>query len=251
MARGYAVVDFVTTGLFAAGADRIVELAVVHVDPAGTITGNWTTLVNPERDLGAQPTHGIRPQDVRLAPTFEQIAPELCGLLEGRAVVAHSATFDRGFLGAEFARMTEPQLGIPHHWLSTIALTERYLPGTGRTISQSAATFGIDLGSTDRAAANAWVAARILTTCIAADPGCDDWRAALERADDSRWPNLPPTGIYWVPRPQLHTSELPLILPDGTELPVGTEDHPVAEPTGRTPEQTTEAADQLSSRIAQ
>jgi DNA polymerase III epsilon subunit-like protein len=36
---GFAVIDLETTGLFPGGHDRIVELAVVHVDEHGLITG--------------------------------------------------------------------------------------------------------------------------------------------------------------------------------------------------------------------
>jgi hypothetical protein len=53
-ARGFAVIDLETTGLFPGGHDRIVELAVVHIDDQGLITGQWETLLNPGRDLGPQ-----------------------------------------------------------------------------------------------------------------------------------------------------------------------------------------------------
>ena len=36
---GFAVIDFETTGLFPSRHDRVVEVAVVHVDPTGEITG--------------------------------------------------------------------------------------------------------------------------------------------------------------------------------------------------------------------
>ena len=66
---GFAVIDFETTGLFPGGHDRVVEVAVVHADPHGTITGRWDTLVNPGRDLGPQSIHRIRAADVLDAPT--------------------------------------------------------------------------------------------------------------------------------------------------------------------------------------
>jgi DNA polymerase-3 subunit epsilon len=36
--RGYAVVDTETTGLFTGFRYRIAEVAVIHVDPDGTVT---------------------------------------------------------------------------------------------------------------------------------------------------------------------------------------------------------------------
>jgi DNA polymerase-3 subunit epsilon len=71
---GFAVIDFETTGLFAGGHDRVVEVAVVHVDAQGAIEGRWETLVNPGRDLGPQRIHQIRASDIVDAPPFEYIA---------------------------------------------------------------------------------------------------------------------------------------------------------------------------------
>jgi DNA polymerase-3 subunit epsilon len=90
---GYAVLDFETTGLFPSH-DRVIEVAVVHVDETGTITGQWDTLVNPQRDLGAQRIHHITSAEVMDAPTFAEIAPKLIELLSGRVLVAHNASFD-------------------------------------------------------------------------------------------------------------------------------------------------------------
>ena len=59
-AAGFAVIDLETTGLFAGGHDRIVEIAVVHTDAHGSVTGAWETLVNPQRDLGPQRIHHIQ-----------------------------------------------------------------------------------------------------------------------------------------------------------------------------------------------
>lgn len=85
----FAVIDFETTGLFPGEHDRVIEVAVVHSDPHGTITGRWETLINPGRDLGPQRLHQIRAADVMKAPFFVQIAGQLLELLRGRVLVAH------------------------------------------------------------------------------------------------------------------------------------------------------------------
>ena len=61
----YAVVDVETTGLRPSWHDRVVEIAIVHVDDAGTIEAEWCTLVNPQRDLGPQHIHGITAAEAR------------------------------------------------------------------------------------------------------------------------------------------------------------------------------------------
>ncbi|MFD2353843.1 hypothetical protein ACFSTC_38125 [Nonomuraea ferruginea] len=48
-----------TTGLRPSWHDRIVEVGVVLLDPRGLVTGEWSTLVNPERDLGPQRIRGL------------------------------------------------------------------------------------------------------------------------------------------------------------------------------------------------
>lgn len=102
--HGYAVVDVETTGILPSWHHRVAEIAVIHVDPDGTITDEWSTLVNPDRDLGPQAIHGIRAADVRRAPPFEHLAGEIIARLAGRVIVAHNWPFDAIHLHAEFGR---------------------------------------------------------------------------------------------------------------------------------------------------
>jgi DNA polymerase III epsilon subunit-like protein len=48
----FAVIDFETTGLVPERTDRVVEIGVVLTDDNGHIEHEWTTLVNPHRDVG-------------------------------------------------------------------------------------------------------------------------------------------------------------------------------------------------------
>jgi DNA polymerase-3 subunit epsilon len=77
----YAVVDVETTGLFAGWHDRVVEVAVLHVDGQGKVTERWCSLVNPNRDLGPQSLHGLTAAEVRRAPTFAQLSRQIASLL--------------------------------------------------------------------------------------------------------------------------------------------------------------------------
>ena len=105
---GYAVVDVETTGLFPGRHDRVIEIGVVLVDREGRQVDEWSTLVNPARDLGPQHIHGIQSGDVLRAPTFAEIAGDLAARLTGRVVVAHNLNFDLRFLAAEYARLSTP-----------------------------------------------------------------------------------------------------------------------------------------------
>ncbi|MFE6735221.1 exonuclease domain-containing protein [Microbacterium sp. NPDC057650] len=100
---GYAVIDLETTGFSPARGDRIVEIGVVLLDEAGNVEDEWTTLVNPQRDVGPTHVHGIHASDVVDAPLFGDVAAQLVGLLSGRTLAAHNQEFDLRFLRAELA----------------------------------------------------------------------------------------------------------------------------------------------------
>lgn len=101
-----AVVDIETTGL-SPKSHRVVEIAIVVYDPvADRIVGEIETLINPNRNIPFEATeiHGLTPEHVSLAPTFDEISSWLAEMLDGKLVVAHNAQFDVSFLNAEFLR---------------------------------------------------------------------------------------------------------------------------------------------------
>jgi len=100
----YAVIDFETTGLIPERNDRVIEVGVVLMDDKGQIEQEWTTLVNPHRDVGATHIHGLRAGDLMHAPEFCDIADQILSFVIGRTVVAHNANFDMRFLRAELNR---------------------------------------------------------------------------------------------------------------------------------------------------
>ena len=99
----FAVVDLETTG-FSPQQDRVVEIAVVRVRGDGTVLEEWSTLVQPDRTVGATAVHGITQRDVVGAPRFGELTGELGRLFSGAVVTAHNAAFEERFLRAEFER---------------------------------------------------------------------------------------------------------------------------------------------------
>lgn len=199
---GYAVVDLETTGIHPGRHERIVEVAVVHVSPRGAITGTWETLVNPGRDLGPQRVHGIRAAEILPAPTFEQIAGELAALLRGRVVVAHNLRFDAGFLAAEYRRCGYQVPLAVEHGLCTMGLAHRYLPGSGRSLADCCAAFGITIANAHRASADALAAAELLVGYLGLDPHAVHWSEVIMRAASLAWPLMAPSSTAWLPREQ-------------------------------------------------
>src|ERR1700690_1721792 len=95
----WVVVDLKTTGLYPR-TDRIVEIGLVRVTADGRELDSWTTVVNPERDTGPVRIHGLSARDVRDAPPFRDIAPDLLGHLQSARLAAHNARFKTTFIGS-------------------------------------------------------------------------------------------------------------------------------------------------------
>lgn len=187
---GFAVVDLETTG-FSTKTDRIVEVAVVHLDPNGTVTGSWETLVNPQRDLGAQHTHGIRAADAAFAPRFAEIAPHLLELIDGRVLVAHNANFDLRFLRAELERAGPVEhAALPSH-LCTLELARELLVGAVRTLQDCCDAFDIVIGDAHRAAGDASATAELLRSYMHITQPTEYWFRAVDSAADLSKP-VPP-----------------------------------------------------------
>jgi len=190
---GFAVVDVETTGLFPA-RDRVVEVAVVHLDPGASITGEFSTLIDPRRDVGPTRIHGIRASDVTGAPTFPAAAQTIRRLLAGRVLVAHNARFDAMFLAAEFGRcgMQLPPAPV----MCTMQLAGYYLGGLpARTLPACCQAAGLTLPVHHSALHDARAAAGLLACyrrCHRELP--PSWQEALLAAGRTRTGKPPAAG---------------------------------------------------------
>jgi DNA polymerase-3 subunit epsilon len=185
----FAVIDLETTGLSPGWRDRIVEVAVVVLDANGLPVGDWSTLVNPCRDVGPTSLHGLRPRDLVDAPTFGDIAGELAGLLAGRVVVAHNLAFDLRFLRAEYGELGCPDVPLNYEaGLCTMRLALHYLPYAPRALGDCCAAAGWKHRGGHAALADAHAAARLLRHYLARVDGTEAWLDLVERAAGTGWP---------------------------------------------------------------
>ncbi len=122
----YAIVDIETTGGYAAN-NAITEVAIV-LHNGREIEGTYQTLVNPLQKipLYISALTGITHQMVADAPLFEQVAPHIARLLEGRIFVAHNVNFDYSFL-KHHLQMAGHDLNCRK--LCTVRLGRSVLPG--------------------------------------------------------------------------------------------------------------------------
>ena len=175
----FAVVDIETTGLSAA-MDRIVEISIFHVDGPGQVRQVLNTLVNPRRRVAGTEIHGITDEDVRRAPTFEDIAPLVASLLSGRVMAAHNVYFDIRFVSNELQLCGFPGQ-FPH-------VCTMYLPpmlGTGAKLSldDACSELGIGRKNAHCAADDALACSEILTRQLAlsASLGVTSYRELAKR----------------------------------------------------------------------
>jgi len=172
----FAVVDVETTGGRAWNGHRIVEIAIVEVQD-GAIVDEYQTLVNPAQGIPSMITSltGITGQMTAVAPYFEHIAEEVAGRLEGRAFVAHNATFDWSFVSAELVRANVDVPAVPK--LCTVRMVRRLVPALRhRNLDVVTRHFGVEIQGRHRAHGDAFATARVLLRLLdeAAGRGIED-----------------------------------------------------------------------------
>lgn len=203
---GYAVVDLETTGLSPRN-DRIVEIGVVVLDDSGEAEDEWSSLVNPERSMRATFIHGLTDADVTEAPALADLLPRIRATFAGRALVAHNASFDVGFLNASFARAGYG-LHIPREaTVCTMELSKIYLPPGKHGLKAAAERAGVSMPKHHRALADAHTAAGLLRHYLNAEASgtryagraCSregeitrpaSWIEARKAAEDLSWPDF-------------------------------------------------------------
>lgn len=163
--RGYAVVDVETTGFTPTRAE-IAEIAIVHTDEKGNVTGTWDTLVRPRGPLAGTHVHRITPDMVRSAPVFEEIAHEVRELLSGRVVVAHNLPFDARFLTAQLERSGLPTPQIASG-VCTLRLARRTLRGPSYKLPDCCVELGIPLTGAHAALADTLATAALFQHLLA------------------------------------------------------------------------------------
>ncbi len=188
---GYTVIDFETTGLSPEKHDRIVEIGVVFVSHRGEIQDQWSTLVDPKRDVGPTRKHGITASDVIGAPTFPEIAPYVLRSVQGRTVVAHNASFDLRFLASELIRAGVALADLPLRGLCTMRWSTAYLNAPSRRLIDCCTACGVELLDAHSAAADALAAAGLLAHYLQSSGGQPPWGDVLQSSRDYRWPGYP------------------------------------------------------------
>lgn len=186
-----AVLDVETTGLFPFRHDRVVEVAVVVIQASGFIEREFTSLVNPARDIGPSSIHGLNSEDILHAPQFGEIAALLLDVLNGCvAIAAHNVRFDQQFLENEFSRIGCP---LPE----CFSVCTMQLAGGG-SLMECCTDCGLSWeGDSHHALTDARAAARLLASLLPDQPGTVNKLCKLRPI---QWPSVPRTAKQPVTR---------------------------------------------------
>lgn len=104
--RPLAIFDLEATGLNIT-SDRIVEIAIVRVDPDGKKM-TYERRINPEMEISKEATevHGISNEDVANAPTLKDVVSEVIDFIKGCDLAGfNSNKFDLPMLAEELLRV--------------------------------------------------------------------------------------------------------------------------------------------------
>jgi len=135
----YVAFDVETTGLYK--NDRIVEVGFVAFKD-GKVLEEWSTLVNPLRDVGKTNIHGITASMVSAAPLFEDIINDVFRMINDRVLVGHNLSFDARMLVQELNRAnTQGKIG---KGFCTMVASRRILAGTGDSLAATCNELGIE-----------------------------------------------------------------------------------------------------------
>ena len=123
----FAVVDLETTGVSYERDGRIIQIGCAFVKD-NQIIDTFQSIVNPKQAIPAKITKltGITNEQVKDAPTFDQIAGKVYGLLTNTVFVAHNVDFDYPYLNAELQRCGYPKL--TNTAIDTVSLSQILFP---------------------------------------------------------------------------------------------------------------------------
>ena len=175
----YAIIDIETTG-GSARLEKITEIAV-YLHDGEKITGEYTTLVNPERNIPYFITNltGITNEMVENAPRFYEIARTIVEITEGRTFVAHNARFDYSFIRQEFKSLG---YNFKRSILDTVSLSRRLFPGyRSYSLGNICRELKIGINDRHRAAGDAMATVRLFELLLEKDREINSGRSSLMR----------------------------------------------------------------------
>ncbi|WP_113434419.1 DNA polymerase III subunit epsilon [Rhizobium sp. SYY.PMSO] len=139
------IFDTETTGLDNR-ADRIIEIGGIELFNHFPTGKTLHLYINPgDRKVhpDALAVHGITDESLKDKPPFEELADRILEFFGDAKWIAHNATFDMGFVNAEFARLGRPPI-LPDMVIDTLAMARRKHPMGPNSLDALCRRYGID-----------------------------------------------------------------------------------------------------------
>lgn len=194
----YAIVDIETTG-GSPRHEKITEIAIYLHDGNG-ITGEFVSLVNPERNIPYYITNltGITNEMVANSPRFYEIARQIVEFTEGRTFVAHNARFDYSFLREEFKSLG---YNFKRSILDTVALSRKLLPGKkSYSLGNICKDLQITINGRHRASGDAFATVRLFEILLEKDREINGSARLMKNKKTSKLnPNLDLSKLEKIP----------------------------------------------------
>jgi len=139
------VFDTETTGLDCLNGDRLIEIGCVELLNHIPTGRTYHAYINPRRSITADAllVHGLTDQFLRDHPGFEDVVEAFTDFVGDCALVAHNASFDRGFINMELDRCRRTLIQ-EHRFVDTLLLARRRHPNGPNSLDALCARYGID-----------------------------------------------------------------------------------------------------------
>ncbi|MBD9374483.1 DNA polymerase III subunit epsilon [Rhizobium sp. ARZ01] len=139
------IFDTETTGLDNR-ADRVIEIGGIELENHFPTGRTFHVYINPgDRKVhpDALAVHGISDDFLKDKPAFAEIVEDLQAFFGEARWVAHNATFDMGFINAEYERLGIPPVPVDRV-TDTLALARRKHPMGPNSLDALCRRYGID-----------------------------------------------------------------------------------------------------------
>ncbi len=144
------VLDTETTGIDHRKGHRLIEIGCIEIEDLLPTGRTFHRFIDPEREIEADAIriHGITNEKVRGQPKFAHICDELLEFIGPRKIIAHNASFDRGFVNMELGRLNivAPPDG---QWIDTLEMARLKFPGAANSLDALCKRFNISLAERD------------------------------------------------------------------------------------------------------
>lgn len=153
------IFDTETTGMNRFGRDkseghRIIEIGAVEIIDRQFTGREFHCYLNPEQPIDPESIaiHGIDDEQVKMAPTFRQMADDFLNFLAGAdELVAHNIEFDQMFLNRELLLMNAGfRLEERFRLVDSLQLARQLFGGSRNSLDALCKRYGIDTSSRSR-----------------------------------------------------------------------------------------------------